>query len=196
MSKDYSISLDTQRTILQPIYLKNLFILGVNSSVVLNSMDDIFIFKKLLYCHFFCSSSLKVYLYSRILLSFLVSDRNPVVSVLILFKIRLYLVNQKCNSMTASQVRHKSQTLLYENNIRQFAALTGLETVGYFSCRTVFGIYLLQQLINVTIRKLSFCPWKVYQIRKVASFGKLIQGSVSRQQMQKLCQRKVVEIIT
>lgn len=62
--------------------------------------------------------------------------------------------------MTASQVRHKSQTLLYENNIRQFAALTVLETVGYFSCRTVFGIYLLQQLINVTIRKLSFCPWK------------------------------------
>lgn len=196
MSKDYSISLDTQRTILQPMYLKNLFILGVNSSVVLNSMDDIFIFKKLLYCHFFLfqqSKSLPVQSYITELLSI---RPYPVVSVLILFKIRLYLVNQKCNSMTASQVRHKSQTLLYENNIRQFAALTGLETVGYFSFRTVFGIYLLQQLINVTIRKLSFCPWKVYQIRKVASFGKLIQGSVSRQQMQKLCQRKVVEIIT
>lgn len=162
MSKDYSISLDTQRTILQPIYLKNLFILGVNSSVVLNSMDDIFIFKKLLYCHFFLfqqSKGLPVQSYITELLSI---RPYPVVSVLILFKIRLYLVNQKCNSMTASQVRHKSQTLLYENNIRQFAALTGLETVGYFSCRTVFGIYLLQQLINVTIWKLSFCPWKVY----------------------------------
>lgn len=196
MSKDYSISLDTQSTILQPIYLKNLFILGVNSSVVLNSMDDIFIFKKTAVLPFFLfqqSKSIPVQSYITELLSI---RPYPVVSVVILFKIRLYLVNQKCNSMTASQVRHKSQTLLYENNIRQFAALTGLETVGYFSCRTVFGIYLLQQLINVTIRKLSFCPWKVYQIRKVASFGKLIQGSVSRQQMQKLCQRKVVEIIT
>lgn len=112
MSKDYSISLDTQRTIWQPIYLKNLF--GVNSSVVLNSMDDIFISKNLLYWHFFCSSSLKVNLSQSYITELLSIRPLPVVSVLILFKIRLYLVNQNCNSMTASQVRHKSQTLLYK----------------------------------------------------------------------------------
>lgn len=170
MSKDCSISLDTQRTIWQPIYLKNLF--GVNSSVVLNSMDDIFILKNLLYSHFFCSSSLKVYLSQSYITELLSIRPLPVVPVLIFFKIRLYLVNQNCNSMTASQVRHKSQTLLYKNNIRQFAALTGLETVGYFSCRTVFGTYLLQQLIKSVILPLeglldTQCGvvWKAY-IRK------------------------------
>lgn len=152
MSKDYSISLDTQRTILQTIYLKNLFILGVNSSVVLNSMDDIFIFKK---------TAVLPFLFHR------------------------YDISLKHFCM---------KTISDNSRPSQASKLSDIFHAELFSA--YIYVYLLQQLINVTIRILSFCPWKVYQIRKVASFGKVIQGSVSRQQMQKLCQRKVVEIIT